>query len=38
MPFDPKSKVVKVAWTKKERRKATKAPIMESFEALKHEV
>ena len=35
MPFEPKSKV---AWTKKERRKATKAPVMESFEALKHEV
>ena len=28
----------KVAWTKKERAKATKAPVMASFEALKHEV
>jgi len=38
MPFDPKVKGAKVAWTKKERRKATKAPVMASFEALKHEV
>jgi len=38
MPFDPLSKGAKVAWTKKEREKATKAPVMASFDALKYEV
>jgi len=38
MPFDPKSKVAKVAWMKKECTKATKAPVMANFEVLKHEV
>jgi hypothetical protein len=38
MPFDPKSKGAKVAWTKEERIKAAIAPVMASFEALKHQV
>jgi len=38
MPFDPKSKGAKVAWTKEERIKAAIAPVMASFEELKHQV